>query len=119
MQIVQASVAFVFGVSFIIALLVLALKHPNPTAFQYTVFRIVLSLAAAGAAAMIPGFINVEFSPIQGFLISAGGATAVLVIVYFFDPARLVATPPGTAPSPPPAPPKDQAINNDKAKKDQ
>jgi hypothetical protein len=46
---------FAFGVIFVIALLLLAIFFPEPTPFQYQVFRIVLALAAAGVAALIPG----------------------------------------------------------------
>jgi hypothetical protein len=85
----QVIIAFIFGVVFVVALLVLAIAFPTPTPFQYTVFRIVLALAAAGVAAMIPGFLNVELSPIKSMAIRAGGAVAVFVIVYFFNPAGL------------------------------
>lgn len=85
----QIIIAFAFGVTFVVALMVLAIKFPRPTPFQYNVFRIVLSLAAAGAAAMIPGFINIEVNPTTGLLIRAGGALAVFVIVFFFNPAQL------------------------------
>jgi energy-coupling factor transporter transmembrane protein EcfT len=78
--------AFAFGVLFVVILLVLALFVPNPTAFQYTVFRVVLALAAAGAAAMIPGFLEVQVAQ----WIRAGGALAVFVIVFFYNPAQLV-----------------------------
>ena len=78
-----------FGVTFVVALIVLAIKFPHPTPFQYNVFRIVLSLAAAGAAAMMPGFINIEVSATTGLLIRAGGALAVFVIIFFFNPAQL------------------------------
>jgi hypothetical protein len=77
--------AFAFGVIFVIVLLVLAIKFPEPTPFQYTVFRIVLALAAAGVAAMIPGFLNVNLSK----AVRAGGALGVFVIVYFYSPAGL------------------------------
>src|SRR5205085_10406646 len=85
----QQITAFVFGVVFIVVILIIAILLPNPTDFQYTTFRIVLALAAAGAAAMIPGFINVEV----GSAIRAGGAIAVFVVVYFFSPAKLIVTP--------------------------
>src|SRR5712692_5357817 len=78
--------AFAFGVIFVIALLILAIAFPNPTPFQYTVFRIVLALSAAGVAAIIPGFIEIRMKQ----LIQAGGAIAVFVIVYFFSPVELV-----------------------------
>jgi hypothetical protein len=82
--------AFVFGVTFIVTLLVLSVKFPNPTQFQYTVFRIVLALACAGVAAVIPGVLNVQ---IGGWL-TAGGAFAVFAIVYFYSPANAVVMPP-------------------------
>lgn len=85
----QRKGAYAFGVIFVIVILGIAIGIPNPTAFQYTVFRIVLALAAAGVAAMIPGFINVEV----GTAVRAGGAIAVFVIVFFFSPAKLVVQP--------------------------
>ena len=76
---------FAFGVVFVAVLLLIAIKIPRPTPFQYTVFRIVLALAAAGVAAFIPGLIGVEMSS----AIKAGGAMAVFVIVYFYSPAAM------------------------------
>jgi hypothetical protein len=83
----QRKGAYIFGIIFIVSILVIAIFIPNPTSFQYTVFRIVLALAAAGVAAMIPGFISVEV----GNAVRAGGAIAVFVIVFFFSPANLIA----------------------------
>jgi hypothetical protein len=89
----QIIVAFAFGVAFVVTLIVLAIAFPRPTPFQYSVFRIVLALAGAGVAAMIPGFIDLQIAPVAGFLIRSGGALAVFVIVYFFNPAKLAARP--------------------------
>lgn len=77
---------FSFGVVFVVVLLALAIKFKKPTPFQYTVFRIVLALAAAGVAAFIPGLIEVELH----HWIKTGGAMAIFVIIYFFSPAGLV-----------------------------
>jgi len=77
--------AFAFGVAFVVVLLLLAVRYPNPTPFQYTVFRIVLALAAGGVAAMIPGFLTLAVSN----RIRASGALAVFVVVYFYSPAEL------------------------------
>jgi hypothetical protein len=88
---VQIVVAFVFGVAFIVTLILLAIRFPRPTPFQYNVFRTVLSLAAAGVAAMVPGFIDVQIGTTAKLLIRAGGALAVFVIVFFFNPAKLAA----------------------------
>ncbi|MEO6117885.1 MAG: DUF4019 domain-containing protein [Methylotenera sp.] len=87
--------AFIFGTVFVITILVVALLVPDPTTFQVFVFRVILSLAAGGVAAMIPGFINVEISS----FLRAGGALAVFAILYFLNPTELVAsTDPGPLP---------------------
>lgn len=80
---------FSFGVSFVSALLVLAIKFPRPTDFQYLVFRIVLAISVAGIAANMPGLLNVSVSSI----VSASGALGVFVVIYFFSPANLVVQP--------------------------
>ncbi len=85
----QQRFAFLFGIAFLVVMVVIAIRFPNPTAFQYTIFRTVLSLAAAGVAAMIPGFITVSVSR----WIRAGGALAVFAVVYFYNPAALVTSP--------------------------
>ena len=55
-------IAAIIGVAFIIALLLLAFLIPTPSASQYEIFRIVLALAAAGFAAILPGTISAKFS---------------------------------------------------------
>jgi hypothetical protein len=82
----ERALAFTFGVVFVVALIALALFVPHPTAFQYTVFRIVLSLAAAGVAITFTGFLQVTLSA----WIKAGGALAVFVLVFFYNPVSLV-----------------------------
>jgi len=81
----QQKAAYIFGLVFIVALLVLAVAFPRLTPFQYTVFRVVLALAAAGVAAMIPGFLEVRVAT----WLRAGGALAVFAVVYFYNPAAL------------------------------
>ena len=82
----QQIAAYAFGVVFVVVMLTIALFVPTPTSFQYLVFRIVLALATAGVAAMIPGFIEVN---VPTFL-RAGGALAVFAIVFFYNPVALV-----------------------------
>lgn len=91
METAQVVVAFIFGVAFIVTMLVLAVFFSRPEPFQYMVFRVTLALAAAGVAAMIPGFISVDINPSAAVLIRAGGAVAVFLIVYFFSPAGMLA----------------------------
>jgi hypothetical protein len=91
----QQLLAFGFGVVFVIVLLALAVAFPTPSSFQYDIFKSVLALAAAGVAAMIPGFLVVT---VGGWL-RAGGAMAVFAVVYLHTPARLVATDPEPNPT--------------------
>src|SRR5689334_11229362 len=39
----EAIVAVAFGIIFVVTLIVLAIQFPNPTPFQYTIFRTVLA----------------------------------------------------------------------------
>ncbi|MBL1271117.1 MAG: hypothetical protein COB25_001580 [Oceanospirillales bacterium] len=81
----QTLASFVFGVAFVVTMLSIAIVAPNPSSFQYTIFRIVMALAAGGVVAAFPGFIEVKF----GNWLRAGGALAVFSIVYYVNPAPL------------------------------
>lgn len=83
---IEIVLAFVFGVAFLITLIIIAVFIHNPTPFQDRVFRIVLALSASGIAANLPGFLNIDLNSGKGIVIGAGGAIAVFVIVYFFTP---------------------------------
>jgi hypothetical protein len=86
---VQQVTAFVFGVVFLAVMLAIALFRPDPTPFQYLVFRTTLAVAVGGVVAMIPGFLEARV----GKAVRSGGAVAAFIIVFFFSPAKLVATP--------------------------
>lgn len=87
--------AFGFGVVFLTAIVILAMKYPTPSTFQYTVFRIVLALAAAGFAVMIPGLLKFELKS----WIRATGTLVIFVIVFFFSPAKLASNEPPKVPA--------------------
>jgi len=78
--------AFVFGVFFIVVLLSLAIFIPHPSDFQIFTFRVTLALAAAGIGAVVPGFISVKAGP----YVRAGGAIALFVLLFWFNPPKLV-----------------------------
>jgi len=78
--------AYAFGVVFISVLIGIAIFVPEPKPFQQWIFRVVLSLAAAGVGAVIPGMINVEWKDPK---IRAAGAFALFVIVYLLNPPAL------------------------------
>jgi hypothetical protein len=84
-QKIQAGLGFAFGVIFVSVILTIAVFIPLPSDFQYQVFRIVLALAAGGVGAVIPGSLNVNIPKV----LTAGGALAVFVVVYFYSPAQL------------------------------
>lgn len=77
----------IFGVLLIATCLGLAIKFPNPTAFQIVVFRTALALSAGGITAAIPGFLHLSLN-ITGVAIRAGGALAVFILIYRINPAR-------------------------------
>lgn len=82
----REKIVFISGLTLLIISLSLALFVPNPTPFQSLVFRVTLALAAAGFGALIPGLISARASR----YIKATGATALFVIIYWFNPAKLV-----------------------------
>ena len=77
---------FVFGVTFVTALLSLSVFIPDPTPAQHATFKTILALAAAGVGGILAGTIHVKGS-IQKWSVRAGGAIALFVIVFFFTPA--------------------------------
>ncbi|WP_346291679.1 hypothetical protein [Sphaerothrix gracilis] len=79
----------VFGTVFFVSSILLAIKFPNPTPYQLFVFRTVFALSAAGVGATIPGFLSIT-TDFAGIVIRAGGAIALFILVYSFNPAQLI-----------------------------
>ncbi|MCL9777577.1 tetratricopeptide repeat protein [Vibrio methylphosphonaticus] len=77
---------YLFGTIFIATILTLAVVIEIPNSFQWSVFKTILALAAAGVGGVFTGFLQVQGS-IQKVKLQAGGALALFVIVYFFSPA--------------------------------
>jgi tellurite resistance protein TehA-like permease len=103
---IEEQLAWGTGVLFLLLLLAIAFiiywrGATNPVPSQaMLIFRIVLALAGAGFAAVLPGFLSVN-GTWQGLALRAGGAFAAFVILYFFDPPRRVER--NVAKVPPPA----------------
>jgi hypothetical protein len=76
---------FGFGVAFIVVLL----RSQHVAEKQKMLFRVLVSLAAAGIAASIPGSLSVHFNIPEGS-IEAGGACAVFVICLLVNPPELL-----------------------------
>jgi hypothetical protein len=95
--------AFGFGATFCAILAYAALRQgATINTYQFWLFRVVAAVAAAGVAATIPGFINVNMNIGTRFAIRAGGALAVFLIIYQLNPPDLVraSTPKATSPTP-------------------
>jgi hypothetical protein len=77
------------GVVFLAALLAISLLWANPTPSQLKVQASIMALAAGGFSTVISGLLNIS-SRVGGQLaIGAGGAFAVLILYYFYNPAVL------------------------------
>ena len=102
---VEKIALFLFGVFFLIVMIAMAVAIPTPTALQWRVFGLVLALIAAGIGAVIPGVIRIHVTP----WVRGGGAVALFVLVYLFNPAVIVSVDP-TKPLPPPPDPSGARI---------
>ncbi|MEB0301563.1 hypothetical protein [Mucilaginibacter sp. 5C4] len=78
----------VAGALFLILILGATFLTPFPTQIQSATLWVILSLAAAACAAVIPGFIEFKY---QG-VVKAGGAIAIFCLMYFFSPNILEKT---------------------------
>lgn len=84
--------AFAFGTVALGVLLAIAVYVPgnshNP--LLVTVSRVILAVACAGIAAVIPGFLQLELKHSAATAIRAGGALAVFALVYLTNPPELI-----------------------------
>ena len=89
----SAILAFIFGVTFVTALLALVIFIPDPTPGQFEVIKVILALAAGGVAAIIPGTLTLNLGVGTNLALRAGGALAVFAVVYFYSPAHWISSP--------------------------
>jgi HEAT repeat protein len=93
---VQMLVPFISGAVLVLLLFALGVyilvrgdQKPIPSLATF-IFRVVLSLAGAAFAAILPGFLNIQ-AKVLSLAIQAGGALAVFVIIYRINPPELLA----------------------------
>lgn len=72
----------------VIVIISLVLLMPNLSIVQQFYLRIVIGLAAAGIAALIPGFFEIELSWLRNTL-RAGGAIGIFLLIYGFNPPAI------------------------------
>lgn len=82
----QIIAAFAFGVIFVSVILFLVFSSEDLNQNKMWVVRVVMSLAAAGVAAVLPGFIDLEgkLPWINITFVRAGGALAVFCLVFIY-----------------------------------
>ena len=80
---IKILLAFVFAVVFALALLVFTTFVRDPSEAAVWTYKVILALAAAGFAAVLPGFLDVRYKGV----VQAGGALAVFVVVLLLYPA--------------------------------
>ena len=91
----QVIAALVTGVGFLIALLGIACYvafRTNPSQIPpeaMFIFRVILALAAAGFAAVLPGFLQID-GKLLSLSIRAAGSLAVFVVIYGVNPPELL-----------------------------
>ena len=92
---IQLILTFVSGIVFLLILLgigvyILVRKDDKkvPKEAMY-IFRVVLALAGAAFAAILPGFLNIE-TKFAAIAIQAGGALAVFIVIYWINPPSLI-----------------------------
>ena len=73
------------GLILIFVTLIMALRIPQPSVFQFWVFRVIMALGGACIGAIIPGFIEFT-SQINEIALRAGGAIALFLVIYLINP---------------------------------
>jgi hypothetical protein len=80
---------FIFAVCAFGFLLLITRLDPNPSQTNWYIYLTLLALAAAGAAALLPGAINVEINR----WLKATGALGVLAVVFYFGASKATPVP--------------------------
>jgi hypothetical protein len=84
----QLFVSTIIGVLFLLAILILIVAIPCPTKSQYNIFRIIISIAIAAFASIIPGLFDFRYKE----FLTATGALGVFAFIFLFDPTQLITT---------------------------
>lgn len=88
----QKIVGPILGVLLLVLCVILVFVFSNPSVFQQFVMRGLLAISLALIATVVPGFINLKSRiKMKGsyFVIVAGGAIAIFVLIYLINPPSL------------------------------
>jgi hypothetical protein len=78
-------VVWISGLVILIGITILTALIPCPAEALLWTMRVLMSIGAAMAATVLPGLLNINLPNVK-----AGSALAVLVLVYLFNPAKIV-----------------------------
>ncbi len=84
-SIMQKIVMPIIGIAGLVAMVAIVYFNPFPSMYQSGVYWLVLALLSAFFATLLPGFIEFKYQK----MIKAGGAFAMMFIIYFFKPAAM------------------------------
>ena len=82
--------AAVFGVAFIIVLIAIAVVVPEPTQFQFDVFKSVLALAGAACAVFLGESLRLRVRFLRTGAIRLGAPFLIFLALWFYSPASLL-----------------------------
>lgn len=91
----QKNIAIVAAVVLIATALFLVFLGESLTAQQFFGVRLVLSLAAAGIVAVLPGFMKITMSLWTNVGVRGGGAVGVFILLMYFNPPFIESLRPG------------------------
>ncbi len=80
------------GVSLLAAGVLLAFGLRPLQPFEKQLVMILMALGGGGVASVIPGFLNIRLTFGQRLVLAGGGAIAVFVLLFFFEPAIVSST---------------------------
>ena len=73
------------GIALLLIGLLVAIFVRDTSAFQQWAVRVIIAIGAAMTATVIPGLLNIDIPK----YVAAGGALAVIVLIYWFNPPKI------------------------------
>lgn len=85
---VNPQLVFGIGVALLLLVIGIAFKISDPTTFQFRIFAGVFAISMAAFGLGLSGMLKADINFEKRLAISATGALAIFVLVYFFAPAQ-------------------------------
>ena len=82
----QKIIAIIAAIILVATVVFLVVAGKSLTQEQFFGVRLLLTLAAAGVVAVLPGFLRVEMSPLINVGVRGGGAVGVFILLMYVNP---------------------------------